>query len=51
MAASAPAAARRRRPRGVLPHGAEAAPIMLIAEMPACEDAAAGRPIGGERGS
>ena len=32
----------------VLPHGAEDAPVMLIAEMPAREDAAAGRPIGGE---
>ncbi len=34
--------------RRVLPHGAEGAPVMLIAEMPAREDAAAGRPIGGE---
>ncbi len=32
----------------VLPHGAEAAPIMLIAEMPAGEDAAEGRPIAGD---
>ncbi len=32
----------------MLPHGAEGAPVMLIAEMPAREDAAAGRPIGGE---
>lgn len=32
----------------VLPHGAEAAPIMLIAEMPSGEDAAEGRPIAGE---
>ena len=31
-----------------LPHGQEAAPVMLIAEMPAREDAAEGRPIGGE---
>ena len=31
----------------VLPHGAEAAPVMLIAEMPAGEDAAEGRPIAG----
>ena len=31
----------------VLPHGAEGAPIMLIAEMPTGEDAAAGRPIAG----
>jgi DNA polymerase len=32
----------------ILPHGQEAAPVMLIAEMPAREDAAEGRPIGGE---
>jgi DNA polymerase len=32
----------------VLPHGAEAAPVMLIAEMPTGEDAAAGRPIAGD---
>jgi uracil-DNA glycosylase family 4 len=32
----------------VLPHGAEAAPIMLIAEMPSGEDAAEGRPIAGD---
>ena len=32
----------------VLPQGQEAAPVMLIAEMPAREDAAEGRPIGGE---
>ena len=32
----------------ILPHGAEAAPIMLIAEMPSGEDAAEGRPIAGE---
>jgi DNA polymerase len=32
----------------VLPRGEEAAPVMLIAEMPAREDAAEGRPIGGE---
>jgi uracil-DNA glycosylase family 4 len=32
----------------VLPHGAEAAPIMLIAEMPSGEDTAEGRPIAGE---
>ncbi|MEO6255779.1 MAG: uracil-DNA glycosylase [Sphingomicrobium sp.] len=31
----------------VLPHGAEAAPVMLIAEMPTGEDSAAGRPIAG----
>jgi DNA polymerase len=34
--------------RRVLPHGAEAAPVMLISEMPAGEDAADGRPIGGQ---
>jgi DNA polymerase len=33
--------------RRVLPHGVEAAPVMLIAEMPAGEDAAEGRPIAG----
>jgi DNA polymerase len=32
----------------VLPHGMEAAPIMLIAEMPSGEDAAEGRPIAGD---
>ncbi len=32
----------------ILPHGAEGAPLMLIAEMPGPDDAAAGRPIGGE---
>ncbi len=32
----------------VLPQGQEAAPVMLIAEMPGPEDAAEGRPIGGE---
>ena len=32
----------------VLPQGGEAAPVMLVAEMPAREDAAEGRPIGGE---
>ena len=31
----------------VLPHGAEAAPVMIIAEMPTGEDAAEGRPIAG----
>ncbi len=34
--------------RRVLPQGEEAAPVMLIAEMPGQEDAAEGRPIGGE---
>ena len=34
--------------RRVLPHGAEAAPVMLIAEMPSGEDAAQGRPIAGD---
>ncbi|MEO6581563.1 MAG: uracil-DNA glycosylase [Sphingomicrobium sp.] len=32
----------------VMPQGQEAAPVMLVAEMPAREDAAEGRPIGGE---
>jgi len=32
----------------ILPHGAEAAPVMLVAEMPGREDADEGRPIGGE---
>lgn len=32
----------------VLPAGPENAPVMLIAETPGAEDAAAGRPIGGE---
>ena len=31
----------------VLPHGYEAAPVMLIAEMPSGEDSAEGRPIAG----
>ncbi|HEU5285040.1 MAG TPA: uracil-DNA glycosylase [Sphingomicrobium sp.] len=34
--------------RRVLPQGHESAPVMLIAEMPGQEDAAEGRPIGGE---
>ncbi len=34
--------------RRVLPQGEESAPVMLIAEMPGQEDAAEGRPIGGE---
>jgi DNA polymerase len=34
--------------RRILPHGPEAAPIMLISEMPGVEDAADGKPIGGE---
>jgi DNA polymerase len=34
--------------RRVLPQGQEAAPVMLVAEMPAREDAAEDRPIGGE---
>jgi DNA polymerase len=33
--------------RRVLPHGQEGAPVMLLAETPAGEDAAAGRPIAG----
>ena len=32
----------------VLPQGQESAPVMLVAEMPAREDAAEGKPIGGE---
>lgn len=34
--------------RRILPHGAEGAPVMLLAEMPGLEDAAAGQPIGGD---
>jgi DNA polymerase len=32
----------------VLPHGPENAPVMLLSDSPALEDAAAGKPIGGE---
>ena len=32
----------------ILPQGRESAPVMLVAEMPAREDAAEGRPIGGQ---
>jgi len=32
----------------VLPHGPEEAPVMLLSDAPALEDAAAGQPIGGE---
>jgi DNA polymerase len=32
----------------VLPHGPELAPVMLLCDSPALEDAAAGQPIGGE---
>jgi DNA polymerase len=32
----------------ILPHGPENAPIMLLSDAPALEDAAAGQPIGGE---
>ena len=32
----------------ILPHGAEDAPVMLLAEMPGLDDAAAGQPIGGD---
>lgn len=32
----------------VLPQGQESAPVMLVAEMPAREDAAEGKPIGGD---
>jgi DNA polymerase len=31
-----------------MPHGAEDAPIMLVAEAPAADDLAAGQPIGGD---
>lgn len=34
--------------RRVLPHGPEHAPVMLLSDAPALEDAAAGQPIGGE---
>lgn len=34
--------------RRVAPHGPESAPIMLLSDAPALEDAAAGQPIGGE---
>ena len=34
--------------RRVLPHGPENAPVMLLCDAPALEDAAAGQPIGGE---
>jgi uracil-DNA glycosylase family 4 len=34
--------------RRVMPHGGEGAPVMLIAETPTSEDAAAGRPIAGD---
>ena len=32
----------------MMPQGQESAPVMLVAEMPAREDAAEGKPIGGE---
>jgi uracil-DNA glycosylase len=32
----------------VLPHGSQHAPVMLLSDSPALEDAAAGQPIGGE---
>jgi len=35
-------------PRRVMPRGNVEAPVMLLAEMPGAEDAAAGRPLGGE---
>ena len=44
-APTAPASAAARR---VLPHGAEGAPVMLLADAPSSEDAAADRPIAGE---
>lgn len=34
--------------RRVLPHGPEEAPVMLLSDAPALEDAAAGQPIGGD---
>jgi DNA polymerase len=34
--------------RRILPHGPEQASIMLLSDMPALEDAAAGQPIGGD---
>jgi DNA polymerase len=34
--------------RRVMPHGFEAAPVMLIAEMPSGEDSAEGRPLAGD---
>ena len=45
-AADAPLAAKGARP--ILPQGAEAAEVMLLAEPPGREEAAAGQPIGGE---
>jgi DNA polymerase len=39
------ASARSKR---VLPHGPEKAPVMLLTDAPALEDAAAGQPIGGD---
>ena len=45
-ATDAPLAAKGARP--ILPHGVEAAEVMLLAEPPGREEAAAGRPIGGE---
>ena len=35
-------------PRRVLPRGKVQAPVMLLAEMPSAEDAAAGQPLSGE---
>ncbi|MEO7635615.1 MAG: uracil-DNA glycosylase [Sphingomicrobium sp.] len=35
-------------PRRVLPRGTEQAPVMLLAEMPSAEDAAAGQPLSGD---
>jgi len=45
-AADAPLAAEGARP--ILPRGAEGAEVMILAEPPGREEAAAGRPIGGE---
>lgn len=39
---------RGTNPRRVLPRGAAQAPVMLLAEMPSAEDAAAGEPLSGE---
>lgn len=45
-APEAPLAAKGARP--ILPHGAEAAEVMLLAEPPGRDEAASGRPVGGE---
>ena len=48
LATSAQVPMARPGARRVLPHGLEEAAIMLLAEAPAPEDAAAGQPIGGD---